>query len=318
MKKLLAILVLAASAVLPAGAAEYFAKPVRLILPFPPGNPTDSMTRFVAERLAAEIGQAVYVENRAGAAGVVGSKVLADSVPDGYTIGVTSNGTHAAAGALFSKLPYDPVKDFTHIGRFVTIPWAFVVRSDLPARTVPEFLAYARANPGKLSTAHFSGSTRLSVAMLRAAAGLDFLDVPYNVPSQVLSDMRGGLLQFGFISPESAIAQQKGGVLRILAVSSAERWPALPDVPTLGEAIPGFEFVSWIGIGGPAGMPAEAVARLKAALAHVVTSPEMRERMAFFGATPVSSIATEDVPALIRRDIEQAGRLARQAGVKAE
>jgi tripartite-type tricarboxylate transporter receptor subunit TctC len=294
---------------------SYPERPIRFIVPFPTGNPTDTVARHLTEKMGEILGQPFIVENRPGAGGAVGSKLLADSKPDGYTFGLTANGTHSAAGTLFAKLPYDPLEDFVHVARYAAIPWALAVGKDFPASNLDEFISHARANPRALTAPYYSGSTRLAVQLLRALGGIESVDVPYTSPSQVLVDLRNGQLQFALLSPEIAATQQNGGYIRVLAVTSAERLEIFPGVPTLGESVQGYEFLSWLGIAAPAGTSPEAIERVRRALLEVMGRDETRQRLAFFNITPLAD-EREDVTGIIRTELATWDKIARQVGLQ--
>ncbi|MFM1987951.1 MAG: hypothetical protein RJA99_908 [Pseudomonadota bacterium] len=314
MKRLLA----AIAAMVVSGVAlaqeAYPSKPIRMILPFPPGNPTDASGRLVAERMAGILGQPVVVENRAGAGGQVGVKQLADSRPDGYTFGMVSNGTNGAAGSVFSKLAYDPVGGFEFIGRYSTVAWVMAVKPDSPVKDVPGFLENARANPGKVTGNHHSGSSRLVLNMLKVRGKVDLVEVAYVNPLHIVADVGSGQLQFGILTTDMAVNFQKQGRIRLLGTTSAERIPELPDVPALSETLPGFEFVSWIGMAAPAGTPAPVMQKLKAAFFQALSQPDMKERMRVMGMTLLND-PKEDVAGLIREEAAFWSKHAKELGL---
>jgi len=314
MKKLIATIATVILSSMAVAQEAYPSKPIRMILPFPPGNPTDASGRLVAERMSAYLGQPVVVENRAGAGGQVGVKQLADSRPDGYTFGMVSNGTNGAAGSVFSKLTYDPVGGFDFIGRYSTVPWVMAVKPDSPVKDVAGFLENARANPGKVAGNHHSGSSRLVLNLLKVRGKVDLVEVAYVNPLHIVADVGSGQLQFGFLTTDMAVNFQKQGRIRLIGTTSADRIPELPDVPAISETLPGFEFVSWIGMAAPAGTTAPVMQKLKAAFFHAVSQPDMKERMRIMGMTLLND-PKEDVTALIREEASFWSKHAKELGL---
>jgi tripartite-type tricarboxylate transporter receptor subunit TctC len=280
-----------APAVLLAGAARaqdaYPNKPISLIMPFPAGITTDVMTRLVVEQMAADLKQPVVTLNRAGASGVVGTRSLAASPADGYTIGLSSNGTIVAAMSLFRAPGYDPIKSFAHIGGFAYLPWALVVSHTVPASNVRELIAHAKANPRKLAASYYSSSSQLCASQLQKAAGIELLQVPYKSSAQVVTDLANGQLQLAFLTPDVALAQSKAGVVKLLAFTTPKRWAGAPDAPVMGEELPGFEFVSWVGLAAPAGTPAKAVEALTASLSRAMAMRSVQDGVRHLGGEPV-------------------------------
>lgn len=289
-------------------------KPLRWFIPFPPGGGTDVMSRVIAQRLSDRLGQPVVVENRAGAGGQVGVKQLADSRSDGYTFGMVSNGTNGAAATVFSKLPYDPVAAFDFIGRYGTVPWVMAVKPDSPIRDLAGFLASARAQPGKLAGNQHSGSSRLVLNLLKVRGKVDLVEVAYVNPLHVVADVGSGQLQFGFLTPDMAANFEKQGRIRLIGATSAERISELPDVPAIAETLPGFEFVSWIGLAAPAGTPAPVMQKLRAAFFQALSQPDMKERMRTMGMTLVVD-PKEDFAGLIREETAFWTKHAKELGI---
>lgn len=279
MAKLFVSLLLALAAGLAQAQAAYPGKPIRMIFPYPAGGTGDSVMRIVADMLGPELGGTVFVDNRPGASGVVGTRQLAESAPDGYTVGLASNGTNAAVMSLVKNPGYDPLKNFSYIGTFVTLPWMLVVPSQSPVRSVNELVAYARSNPGKVNISHYSTASRVLVHMLQSSAKIKIAEVPYKAPGQVLNDLYGGQLQAAFFPMEIAMAQAASGKLRVLGAAAEKRLPTAPDVPAISEQLAGVAFTSWMGMAAPVGLPPEIAARLTAALTRVVNKPEFRERV---------------------------------------
>lgn len=274
----------------PALAQDNFpARPVTMIVPFPAGGATDIMGRFVADRLGRELGQSFVIDNRAGANGAIGSELVAKAVPDGYTLLVVTAGTHAINKSLYRTLPYDPVRDFTHVGTIASAPNVVVVYPGVPAKTIPELIDYARKNPGALSFGSAgSGSTlHLSGELFKTMAGIDMVHVPYKGGSAAIADLLSGRIQLMFDSISPALPNIQAGRVRALAVTGAKRSPILPDVPTVAEAgLPGYVATAWFGVVGPANMPPVVTEKLNAALNRILSTDEARQQLTKLGGEP--------------------------------
>ena len=264
---LLTLAALALAAASPAAAQSYPDKPVKLIVPFPPGGPIDTMARFVAQPLSARLGQSVIVENRPGTGGTLGTRAVAAAEPDGYTLLFGSSGTLAVAPALYSNLGYDPQKSFVPIAAAAILPHLFVVRPDLPARTVAEFVAYAKANPGKLNYgASLATPPYLLSTLFKHEAGIDVVYIPYKGSAPSVTDLLAGTTQWTIDGMTILAPLARDGRLRPLAVASGARWPDLPDVPTLIEqGFPDVSLDAWAGVLAPAGTPREVVSEAQRA-----------------------------------------------------
>src|SRR5512144_2335881 len=272
-----------------AWAQDYPTKPIRIVVPFPPGGATDLLARAVAQRLTEKWGQAVLVDNRPGAGGNIGSELVAKSAPDGYTLEMGTVGTHSINASLYAKMPYDHVKDFVPIILVAGVPNVLVVNPALPVNSVQELVAYAKANPGKLNFASSGNGTsiHLSGELFKVMAGVQMTHVPYKGSAPALQDLIGGQVQLMFDNLPPSLPQIKAGKLRALAVTTATRSPALPDLPTIAESgLPGFEASSWFGIVAPAGTPPAIVAKLNAEVAKWLASPEAQEKLLALGANP--------------------------------
>ncbi len=316
MKKLLSLMAFM-FCVFSAGAQDnYPTKPIKLIVPFAPGQVTDWLARLLGEQLQTDLGQPVIVENRAGANGVLGNAYAAKQPADGYTLVISSNGTHAAAPHMTKVLGYEPINDFAHINALMSLPWTLMVRSDFPAQNLTEFIAYLKANPGKLSTGYGSQSSRLCVHLLRTMAKIDFLDVPYKSLGQTTTDVRGGILQFNFLDIGSAMAQNGNG-MRALAVTSAERSAQLPNVPAMAEALAGYQMTSWLGLAAPAGTPAPILRKLQQSVAKILANPENQKRIAAYGGKVMPQNG-EQVVAMIKAESQVWANFARDAGIQKE
>jgi len=302
MKRFLACIVMACAAGLASAQSDFPHQPLRLVVPFGQGS-TDVVGRFIAERMQEQLGQTVNVLNQPGAIGTIGTRYVADSAPDGYTLTVSNTGTHAAAPSLFSNLPYDPVKSFTHIGTFGRVFWVLQVRKDLPVNNLADFIAYARKNPGKVTMPYYSASARLSNYMLTKAARIDIYEVPYKDSSQVITGLRQGDLDAAFFLLDLAANNEKLGFIKSLAVSSPKRSQVLPDVPAFAETLPGFDMSSWLGLAAAAGTPEPAARRLREALQASLQEEKTKEWFAA-RAIDVYALDPEQTVALIRNDMK--------------
>jgi tripartite-type tricarboxylate transporter receptor subunit TctC len=266
-----------------AGAAlaqdSYPAKPVKLVVPYPPGGPTDTVARVIAQRLQTQTGQPFVIENLAGAGGNTGAAAVARSAPDGYTLLVATT-AHAINPSLFKNLSYDFGKDFAPISQLTAGPLVIVVNPAVPAKTVGELIGLAKSRPGELNFASSGNgqSTHLSAELFNATAGTRMRHVPYKGSAPALTDTMGGQTQVMFDTMLSAMPHVKGGKLRAIAVTSAQRSPAAPDLPTVAESLPGFEAIAWNGLLAPAGTPPAVIAKLSAELRTAMAAPEVRER----------------------------------------
>jgi tripartite-type tricarboxylate transporter receptor subunit TctC len=283
---LVALLLLA----VPAAAQDWPTKPVRLVVPFPPGSISDAISRMVSDRLAGPLGQRLVVDNRGGAAGNIGTEHVARAEPDGYTFGLASSGTHAANLALYRNLGYDPLRDFDPVIGLVRVPNMLVVRNALPTATVREFIAHAKARPGEVTYGSIGNgsSQHLAGTQFEQLTGLRLTHVPYRAVPPVILDMTGDRLDASFQLVPNVVEQVRSGQIRALAVATPARLPALPEVPTMAEAgVSGFETAGWFGIVAPRGTPPAAVERLAREVAAVLAAGDMRQRLAGMGAEPM-------------------------------
>jgi tripartite-type tricarboxylate transporter receptor subunit TctC len=312
MRSLVAVLLLVLSA-----AAFAQGKPVRFIVPFPPGSLPDQLARAFAPPLQEALGQAFVIENKPGAIGTIGTAEAARAAPDGHTIVMTTNSTLAAAGALYKKLQYDPLKDFAPIMLISRTSMILLVRSDFPAGTLKDFIALARARNGQLTGGYGSAGSQVSIAKLKAGGGFSAVDVPYKGIPPAVTDLLAGQISFTFADFAVALGQMKGGKLRGLGVTSASRTPLAPEVPAIGEEIPGYEVVLWYGLVAPAGTPREALNRIYESARAAMAKPEFQARFAAFGVDP-APLGPEPFRDYIRREIEKWSRDIRQAGIEPE
>jgi tripartite-type tricarboxylate transporter receptor subunit TctC len=282
----------------------YPSRPVTLVVPFPPGGGTDTGARIVAQRLGAKWGQTVIVENKGGAAGMIGADLVAKARPDGYTILMGNIGTQAINPSLYKKMPYDPAGAFAPIALVAELPLAMMVNPTVAAKTPKEFIALAKGQPGKLSysSSGAGGAPHLAAEMFKAATGSFILHVPYRGGGPAIADLLAGHVQLSFMTVLEASGHIKAGKLRALAVTGAQRVPALPEVPTLAEAaLPGFNSISWIGLLAPAGTPRDIVEKISADVREVVASDEVKQKLIELGAVPAGNTPAQ-FTALIEAD----------------
>ena len=293
-------------------------RPVRMILPFPPGGGTDILGRLIAERLSAGIGQPVVTENRGGAGGNVGAEAAARSAPDGYTIVLVAPSL-AISPTLYSKINYDPVKDFAPISLVATVPNVMVTQPSLPGQ-LQEFIAFVKAKPGALNFGSGGAGTsnHLAGELFNLVTGTKLVHVPYKGVNLAMQDVLTGNVHLVFIGIPAAAPHIKAGKLRALAIVAPQRSSALPEVPTVAEAgLKDFEVTTWYGILAPAGTPQSVVRRLNAELVKVMHAPEMKEKLTATGTEPLTS-TPEEFAAYIKREIAKWGDVIRKAGVKAD
>ena len=258
-------------------------KAIKFIVPFPAGSATDNVGRIVAQSMSEALGQAITVENKAGANGILGAEAVKAAAGDPYTLLVTTNTTQAANVSLYKKLSYDPVKDFTPIGKIGITGFVLMVKNDNPAKDLKEFIASAKAQPGKLSYGHGSAGSLVSAAMFNHMAGIDAASIPYKGIPPAITDLLGGQLQYTFADVGNASAQIKGGNLRGLGTTTAKRAGRLPQIPAIGEVVSGYDISAWFGLMAPAGIPADAAKKLGDTLQAVLAKPDVREKLAGAG-----------------------------------
>jgi len=301
-------------------ALDYPSRPIRYIVPFAPGGPTDIMSRAFAEKIGAAWGQQVVVDNRGGAGGTIGAEVVARSAPDGYTVMIGHVGTHAINVSLYQKVGYDPVKDFQPISLLATLPFVLVVNAGLAPRNVKELLVLARAKPGSINfaSAGSGGPTHLAGEMFKSAAAIDIVHIPYKGNAAALTDLAGGQVQMMFSNMLTAMPHVRTGRLRALAVSTAKRSPQAPDLPTVAESgVPGFDVTPWYGVLAPAGLPAPLVAKWNREIVRIVPLPDMKEKFVAQGIDLASSTPAE-FGALIKSEIPKWRKVVKDTGAKAD
>jgi tripartite-type tricarboxylate transporter receptor subunit TctC len=315
-----ALFVLLALSAAAAAAQPYPSKPIRLVVPFPAGGTTDILAREVGQRLSLSLGQPVVIDNRPGAAGNIGSELVAKSAPDGYTLLMATVGTHAINPNLYARIPYDHVKDFAPVVLVAGVPNVLEVTPSLPVHSVADLIKLAKEKPGQINFASSGSGTsiHLSGELFKTMAGVDMTHVPYKGSAPAITDLIGGQVQVMFDNLPSSLQQIKAGKLRAIAVTSAQRAPALPDVPTIAESgLPGFEATSWFGIVAPAGTPPTIIARINADVNQWLQSPEAKEKLLAQGAVAAGG-SPEQFAAYIHAETEKWARVVKASGAKVD
>jgi tripartite-type tricarboxylate transporter receptor subunit TctC len=300
-------------------AQGYPTKPIRLLVPLAPGGGNDTVARLVGNRLTESLGQQVVVENRPGGAGVIASDIVAKSPADGYTLYLAST-TFTAAPSLVKKLPFDTLNDFAPITRLAVVPGALIVHASLPARSVRELIALARAKPGQVTfgSAGIGSGSHLGGELFKLLARVDLIHVPYKGSSLVTTALLSGEVMTAFTNPISSLPHVKAGRIRNLGVTSARRWPLLPDYPTLAESgVPGYELLIWNGIVVRAGTPTAIIERLHSELVKAVSVPEVVNHLAADGSRPMVQSPGE-FGSFLRNEVAKWGRVAKAAGIRAD
>lgn len=302
-----------------AAAQTYPAKPIRFIVPFAAGGSADIVARVLAPRLGAELGQQIVIDNRAGASAIIGVEAGAKAPPDGYTVTLGGFSSHVINAFLFPKLPYDPVRDFVAITVLTRIPNLFSAHPSVPAKTLRELIALAKSHPGQITYASSgSGSSQhLSGVLLEKLAGVKITHVPYRSGAPAVTDLLGGHVSTMFATMPSVAPHVRSGRLRPLGVTSATRSPAMPDVPSIGEIVKGYDIATYYSAHVPAGTPKEIVARLYAAFAKVLLAPDVKDRLAADGAEAVAN-TPDEFAAQLKAELVRWGPLIRESGARAE
>ncbi len=297
-------------------AERYPTRPVRIIVGFPPGGPTDLVARLAAQQLTERLGQQVVIDNRPGAGGTLGATLLTKSVPDGYTLSLCANGEIAIAPNLHAKLPYDPTKDLMPISRIGVSQLVLVVHPSLPARSVKELIAIAKSKPGVINFASSgTGSTaHLSAELFKVMANIDIVHVPYKGAGPALSELMGGQVEMLITGVSAAMPHVKAGKLRGLASTGGKRLAVAPNLPTIGETVPGYEANSWYGIFAPVGTPRAIIDRLHGELAKMVRRPDVTERLDGLGIEPEGTSPTQ-FAAQVREEIAKWAKVVKLAKV---
>lgn len=302
-----------------ASAQGYPAKPVHLIISFPPGSSTDIVGRVVAQKLSEFWGQPVVAENRGGAGGTIAAGMVAKAAPDGYTLLIDSSG-HAVSPAIYSKLPFDTLKDFVDIAPLAGQPNVLVVLPSSPIKSVADLVAEAKAKPGKINfaSAGVGSGTHLNLEKFKLVTGVDVTHIPYKGTHEVITDLLGGRVEYYFAPISAALSNINEGKLRAVAVSSAKRSGSLPNVPTVAESgVPGFEFTLWFGVWGPAGMPADVVDKISKDVQRALASADVRERLAKLG-NDVMLMSPAEFNQFVRKEVADYGRIIKAAGIQTQ
>jgi tripartite-type tricarboxylate transporter receptor subunit TctC len=323
MKLKLVEFILAGSAVmlaLPVSAQTYPDRPIRLVVPFPPGGGSDITGRTIAQKLGEALGQQIIVDNRGGAGGNIGTDIVAKAAPDGYTICMALSGPFSINGSLMGKLPFDPLKDFALITLAGATPNLLVAHPSVPAQSVKELIALAKASPGKLNFASSGVGTPAQLAgeLFNTMAGVKLVHVPYKGAAPALTDLLAGQVQLMFSTMPPALPQVKAGKLKALAVTSAKRSLTTPELPTIAEAaLPGFEAITWYGMAAPAGTPAAIVKKLNAEVVKLLHLPEVKERLLATG-TEASGTSPEEFAAYIKSEIVKWAKVVKASGARVD
>jgi tripartite-type tricarboxylate transporter receptor subunit TctC len=314
-----ALLLLSLAAFGSAHAQSYPAKPVRFVVPYPPGGSNDVLTRITAQTMSPGLGQQVVIDNRSGAGGMIGAENVAKSPPDGYSV-VNVQASFVANAAMRTKMPYDPINDFAYIGMMARGPLLAVVHPSLPVKNIKELLALAKARPGQINygSTGTGGHNHLATELFRKMAGINIVHVPYKGVAPALTDLMGGHTQLVMTSLPSAMTQVQNGRLKALAVGSEKRSSFMPDLPTIGESgVPGYVAEFWWGLAAPAKTPPEVVNRLASELGKALQSAELRKRFAAEGAEP-AQMTREQFTKFVTNEITRWRQAARDANIKPE
>ena len=300
-------------------AATHAQQVVRIVVPFAAGGVQDILARTIAPELGPLIGKTVVVENRAGAGGTIGNALVAKSAPDGNTL-LLAAASHTITGHVYAKLPYHPLEDFTAVAHVGTVDYVLIVNAKLPAKTVAELVAYAKANPGKLNYATAGGgsATHLSMAYFASVTGIDMVHVPYKATNEAVNEVLAGRADAVIASTIGALGFTKDARVRMLGVTGAQRSKFVPELPTIAESgVPGYAFDSWMGLLGPAGIPKATLDALNGAVAKILQNPATLERLDKQGVMP-RALSPEAFAALLREDYARMGRIVKAAGAKIE
>ncbi len=317
--KLIALLAIGGAWPGDSAAQDYPSKPLRLIVPFQPGGGNDILARTIGQRLAERVGQQIIVDNRGGAGGLIGAELAAKAVPDGYTLFLASVGNLAFTPALHAKLPYDPIKDFAPVTRLATSPFILAVNPSLPAKSVQELIALAKAMPGTLNFASAGpgSSLHLTGEIFKLATGTNLVHVAYKGSAAALTDLVSGQVQIMFGTMPATLPQVKSGKLRALGVSGAKRSPAVPDVPAIAETVPGFEVLNWYGIAAPGKTPATIIQKLNRDLLATLNAAEMVDALKGQGLEAAGG-TPEQFGAFIKSETAKYAKVVKAANIRAE
>ena len=301
-------------------AQAYPNKPIRLVVPFPPGGAVDFYARVVQPALSEALGQSIVIDNKAGASGMVGAAIVAQSPPDGYTLLLGNIASLAINVGIYDKMPYDPRRDFTHIVRTVDVNYVLVTHPGVPVKTVAELIGHAKANPGKLSygSAGSGSLPHLGTELLKAQAGIDMVHVPYKGGGPMVTDALGGQIQVVLGDQANLMPHVQTGKLRALAVATTKRSANAPDIPTIGESgLAGYDATAWQGLVGPPGLPADVVRKLNEAFNKVMATPAVRDKLLGGGLEPIGG-TPQQFGRFIDAEITKWTKIAKDVGAKAE
>ncbi len=311
------LLGVAAAGAAPAGAqTDYPNRPIRVIVPFAPGGGSDYTARYIGQRLADRFGQSVVVDNRASASGIIGADLVAKAAPDGYTLLLVYS-THAQSAQLFAKLPFDPIKDFAPVTEVIATPLTLQFNPTVPAKTVHEFVAYAKANPGKLNygSSGPGSSPHLAMELLASMTGLKMTHIPYKGVSQYITAQIGNEIQVSFANMFTTMPHWKSGRLHLIATAGSKRMEAMPELPTIAESgVPGFEAMTWYGYMAPAKTPRAIVQKLQKEIAAITFSPEVRQTFVSQGNEPLAN-TPDEFAKVIKNDAAKWGAIGKKLGV---
>jgi tripartite-type tricarboxylate transporter receptor subunit TctC len=301
-----------------ASSNEYPDRPIRLIVPFPPGGGADNLARMIMPKVAEHLGQPIVIENKPGAGGNVGAEQVARATPDGYTLLYGTNGTHGINASLYGHLRFDPLKDFVPVSRMTQIAALLIVNPALPVKSVSDLIAYAKANPGKVNFASAGNGTTSHLAgeMFKTMTGLEIVHVPYKGGAAAATDLMAGQVQMMIDVMPNAYPLSKGGKVRGIAVTTRSRFPGAPELPTFAESgLKGFEISAWDGVFAPAGTPEHIVDRLNTAIRKALSDPQLREQLIANGAQP-ATMTSPEFARFVAEELERWGKLVRSAGAK--
>ena len=301
-----------------ASALDYPTRPVRFVVGYPAGGATDILARLIGQRLSERLGQQFVIENKPGAGNNIGTQTVVDADPDGYTV-LLVNPANAINASLYVDLKFNFIRDIAPVAGFARVPNVMVVPPDFPARTVAEFIAYAKANPGKVNMASSGNGTsiHLSGELFKAMTGVDMVHVPYRGSAPAVTDLLSGRVQVMFDNMPSSISHIKAGTLRVLAVTTATRSPELPDVPTVGETVKGYEASAWFGMGAPKNTPPEVIARLNGEINAILDEPTIKARIAELGGVSIAG-SPADFGNIIAAETEKWQKVVKFAGIRVE
>jgi len=302
-----------------AAQGAYPNKPIRMIVPYPPGGPTDVLGRIVAQKLSESLGQQVVIENRPGASGMIGSEIVAKAPPDGYTL-LTNASIHVINPSLYPKMNFDVLRDFAPVSLIAQVPLILVVNPALPVKSVSELIALAKAQPNRLNfgSSGNAAAPHLAGESFKIATGVQMQHVPYKGSAPALTDLIGGQVQLIFDSMPSAMPHVKSGKIRAIAVTTAKRSPTVPDLPTIAESgVPGFDISTWYGVWAPVGTPRDIVNKVATEISKALQQPAVRERLAALGAEPAGN-TPEEFAAYCQSELAKWSKIVRESGAKAD